>query len=565
VFYFDVGENRRGRFLKISEASVSRNRSTIIVPAGSARDEGWAAFRNILAEINEASGLFILPNQQNSEAPERLVGLSDDVGAGFISSHSSQPAPAADLNVDRTSDLPPTDDIGNLGVSKVIRADQKKFFFDLGSNNRGHFLRISEVTGSDRSSIILPLSGLKQFYEMVGHFVEITKDRIEGMTGANVRTVDPPQRKDLLYNQPRELDAVFYAFLRKFDKKVVTEERRRDRREEFVSKEMNGRGVRERERREELSNKSPTIKTHSCIPKYIKLSCLARRRLSLSFIFFLARNKTQNTEIKQLLLVVWSLEERRAMVFSTRMISALLFLCVSATCVIAGDPTLEHEWKVTYGTIAPLGVPQQGILINGEFPGPAINCTSNNNIVVNVFNQLDEPFLLTWMGIQQRKNSWQDGTPGAMCPILPGKNYTYRFQVKDQIGTYFYFPTTALHRASGGIGMLKVHSRNLIPIPYDKPADEYPVLLGDWYNKGHKSLKTILDSGRSIGRPDGIQINGQSSKVGDANAKPLFTFEAGKTYKLRVCNVGLRLSVKLQNPRPYHEGGRSGGIPHRAE
>ncbi|GFP95658.1 transcription factor pur-alpha 1 [Phtheirospermum japonicum] len=215
VFYFDVGENRRGRFLKcsrepayenswipyrsielISEASVSRNRSTIIVPAGSARDEGWAAFRNILAEINEASGLFILPNQhqQNSEAPERLVGLSDDVGAGFISSNSSQPAPATDLNVDRSSDLPPSDDVGNMGVSKVIRADQKKFFFDLGSNNRGHFLRISEVTGSDRSSIILPLSGLKQFHEMVGHFVEITKDRIEGMTGANVRTVDPPQR-----------------------------------------------------------------------------------------------------------------------------------------------------------------------------------------------------------------------------------------------------------------------------------------------------------------------------------------------------------------------------------
>lgn len=50
-------------YAQISEASVSRNRSTIIVPAGSARDEGWAAFRNILAEINEASRLFILPNQ----------------------------------------------------------------------------------------------------------------------------------------------------------------------------------------------------------------------------------------------------------------------------------------------------------------------------------------------------------------------------------------------------------------------------------------------------------------------------------------------------------------------
>ncbi|KAI7752232.1 hypothetical protein M8C21_023153 [Ambrosia artemisiifolia] len=46
--------------------------------------------------------------------------------------------------------------------------------------------------------------------------------------------------------------------------------------------------------------------------------------------------------------------------------------------------------------MSPLGVPQQVILINDKFPGPVINCTSNNNIVVNVFNNLDEPFLLTW-------------------------------------------------------------------------------------------------------------------------------------------------------------------------
>ncbi|KAF8398624.1 hypothetical protein HHK36_017555 [Tetracentron sinense] len=180
--------------MQVSEASVSRNRSTIIVPAGSARDEGWAAFRNVLAEINEASRLFILPDQQSSEPSEHLVGLSDDVGAGFIAGNSMQPASASDLKVDRSVELPLQDEIGSLGVSKVIRADQKRFFFDLGSNNRGHFLRISEVAGADRSSIILPLSGLRQFHETVGHFVEITKDQIEGMTGASVRTVEPPQR-----------------------------------------------------------------------------------------------------------------------------------------------------------------------------------------------------------------------------------------------------------------------------------------------------------------------------------------------------------------------------------
>ncbi|CAN1245536.1 Transcription factor Pur-alpha 1 [Linum grandiflorum] len=195
VFYFDVGDNRRGRFLKISEASVSRNRSTIIVPAGSSRVEGWASFRNILEEINEASRLFLPPGQQSSELSERLVGLSDDVGAGFIPGHSSQTAPTPEPNMDRGVDLSRPDEIGNLGVSKVIRVDQKRFFFDLGSNNRGHFLRISEVAGADRSSIILPLSGLKQFHETVGHFVDITKDRVEGMaSSSNVRTVDTPQR-----------------------------------------------------------------------------------------------------------------------------------------------------------------------------------------------------------------------------------------------------------------------------------------------------------------------------------------------------------------------------------
>lgn len=79
-------------------------------------------------------------------------------------------------------------------------------------------------------------------------------------------------------------------------------------------------------------------------------------------------------------------------------VAALLVLMVvlGLTAVQAEDPYLYFTWKVTYGTIAPLGVPQKGILINGQFPGPNINCTTNNNIVLNLFNHLDEPFLLSW-------------------------------------------------------------------------------------------------------------------------------------------------------------------------
>lgn len=209
------------------------------------------------------------------------------------------------------------------------------------------------------------------------------------------------------------------------------------------------------------------------------------------------------------------------------------------------DPYLFFTFNVTYGTISPLGIPQQGILINGQFPGPNINSTSNNNLMINVFNNLDEPFLLTWHGIQQRKNCWQDGVAGTSCPIPPGTNFTYHVQVKDQIGSYFYYPSTAMHRAAGGFGGLRVNSRLLIPVPYPDPEDDYTVLIGDWYTKSHTTLRKLLDSGRSIGRPEAVLINGKTAK-GDGKDEPLFTMKPGKTYKYRICNVGLKASLNFR-------------------
>ncbi|KAJ4843949.1 L-ascorbate oxidase [Turnera subulata] len=228
------------------------------------------------------------------------------------------------------------------------------------------------------------------------------------------------------------------------------------------------------------------------------------------------------------------------------MLIAVLCLWAGTLASVRGeDPYLFFTWNLTYGTISPLGVPQQVILINNEFPGPNINSTSNNNIVINVFNNLDEPFLFTWSGIQQRKNSWEDGVLGTNCPILPGTNKTYRFQVKDQIGSYIYYPTTGFHRAAGGFGGLRVNSRLLIPVPYADPEDDYTVIINDWYTKSHTTLRQFLDSGRSIGRPDGVLINGKNAK-GDGSDQPLFTMKPGKTYKYRICNAGLKSTLNFR-------------------
>jgi len=190
VFYFDVGVNKRGRFLKISEASTTYSRSTIIVPVGNTRKEGWASFRDILGDISEAA-------LQVSGPSEHLGGLSDDVGAGFLSGGSGEAAFEADTAGDKAMSLPPAEDTGEMVVSKVIRADQKKFFFDLGCNNRGQFLRISEVIGPDRSAIIVPVSALEQFHDVLGHFVDMTRSQgLAAASVANVRTVAAPHRQN---------------------------------------------------------------------------------------------------------------------------------------------------------------------------------------------------------------------------------------------------------------------------------------------------------------------------------------------------------------------------------
>ncbi|CAJ1939724.1 unnamed protein product [Sphenostylis stenocarpa] len=228
-------------------------------------------------------------------------------------------------------------------------------------------------------------------------------------------------------------------------------------------------------------------------------------------------------------------------------------IAVMVVCLMGGsmfavrgeDPYLFFTWNVTYGTLSPAGVPQQVILINGEFPGPNINSTSNNNVVVNIFNNLDEPLLFHWAGIQQRKNSWQDGVVGTNCPIQAGTNYTYHFQVKDQIGSFFYYPSIGMQRAAGGFGGLRINSRLLIPVPYADPEDDYTLLAGDWYTKSHSTLSKFLDSGRALGRPQTILVNGQNAK-GDGTDKPLFTMIHGKTYKYRLCNVGLKNSVNFR-------------------
>ncbi|KAJ3683297.1 hypothetical protein LUZ60_013524 [Juncus effusus] len=232
-----------------------------------------------------------------------------------------------------------------------------------------------------------------------------------------------------------------------------------------------------------------------------------------------------------------------------------LALWVSMDRVHGGDPFVFYDWHVSYMTASPLGVPQKVIGINSIFPGPVVNVTTNWNVVINVHNNLDEPLLITWNGIQHRKNSWEDGVLGTNCPIPAGWNWTYEFQVKDQIGSFFYFPSINFQKAAGGYGGIIINNRDVIPVPFNTPDGDLTIFISDWFNKDYKDLRKMLESGNQLGVPDGIVLNGlgpyryNSSIIGDGIIYETINVEPGKTYRLRVHNTGISttLNFRIQN------------------
>ncbi|RWW32827.1 hypothetical protein GW17_00002488 [Ensete ventricosum] len=62
-------------------------------------------------------------------------------------------------------------------------------------------------------------------------------------------------------------------------------------------------------------------------------------------------------------------------------------------------------------------------------------------------------------------------------------------QVKDQIGSFFCFPSVDFQRAAGGYGGFIINSRDVIAVPFDKPHGDITLFIGDWYNKDYKARR----------------------------------------------------------------------------
>ncbi|KAL9436487.1 hypothetical protein AB3S75_022522 [Citrus x aurantiifolia] len=186
VFCFGIGQKRWGHYMKVWEASASQNNtSSIIIPSGNNGIDGWELFKTTLAEVYKTSRLLCPPLQGQSAPAES----STDAKVNSVTCESAQ-----NLNIESSQIRE-----GSTGEARMMRAGSKRFYFDLGSNKRGHFLKISEVMGANRSSIIIPLSSMQQFHEMVGHFLKCSN---KSVTGTNLK-----QSSGHYISKSKELDA----------------------------------------------------------------------------------------------------------------------------------------------------------------------------------------------------------------------------------------------------------------------------------------------------------------------------------------------------------------------
>jgi len=205
-FYLDVKQNRRGRFIKVAEVGAAGRKSRLLLAMSTA-----AEFRDHLTSFSELYASLGPPNPDN--LPEdgklkselmvkdnrryyldlkennrgRFLRVSQTISRGGPRSQIAIPAQGMIEFRDALTDLLDefgTDDggreedkssagfKGELPEGRHLRIDNKKFYFDIGQNNLGIYMRISEVKSNFRSSITIPEKSWGRFRDVFNDYVE---------------------------------------------------------------------------------------------------------------------------------------------------------------------------------------------------------------------------------------------------------------------------------------------------------------------------------------------------------------------------------------------------------
>lgn len=114
-------------------------------------------------------------------------------------------------------------------------------------------------------------------------------------------------------------------------------------------------------------------------------------------------------------------------------------------------------------------------------------------------------------GIFQRGSQWADGPAMVtQCPVRPGGNYTYNFNVTGQEGTLWWHAHFSFLRATVYGALIILPRGGADAYPFAKPDKEEIVMLGEWWNANVFDLQQDAFLTGDPARPaDAYTINGK--------------------------------------------------------
>lgn len=169
---------------------------------------------------------------------------------------------------------------------------------------------------------------------------------------------------------------------------------------------------------------------------------------------------------------------------SSWILTLLFFSSLSRVRVVSAD-IIEYNFSIGYFVASPDGSPVNILGINNQIPSPTINVRQGDTLVVNVVN--NDPIhshSLHWHGLSQKGSSEMDGVVGiTQCGLPPSRSMTYRFNITDSPGTYWYHGHSGLTKngARGIAGMLIVRPKEgSEDVHGDLYTEENELFLQDW-------------------------------------------------------------------------------------
>ncbi|KAL6907879.1 hypothetical protein ACP4OV_002049 [Aristida adscensionis] len=222
--------------------------------------------------------------------------------------------------------------------------------------------------------------------------------------------------------------------------------------------------------------------------------------------------------------------------------ASILCVALVALAVISEASVVEHTFVVHEMNQTHLCNTTKIYVVNGQLPGPTIDIVDGDTVVVHVVNRLPHGLTIHWHGVRQMRSCWADGAGFVTeCPIPPGGEHTYRFNVSGQVGTlWWHAHVTCLRATVSGAFVVRPKDGRY---PFPTPAKDLPIVIGEWWQLDLVELDRRNLDGNFDDNPLSATINGKLGDLSNCSGVPEESFvldvEAGESYLLRIINMAL--------------------------